>query len=445
MPPSIGGNGLDINAMSTVLKNTFGNKAAILQYSSSSPRWKAVKKTQWGFGLGLFQAVQTGDIQSIGTRNSGPGVDGQALPDPTAPQWAQPSFGAVRRYQRMTVTGKAASYGLNNDQKQSFLHNVADVTASGIRAFNLDIEFGLFNQPTASGNFNGCRGILTNAAYPGGGNAGNAQTYTLDTTTAAGWIYGGLQGLYPGMKLDVVNITTKTVIATITVVWVDDLGLSFTGYSDNNIPAASLTNYLWRSGDFANGDITGLGSIIDDGTYTTTYGNVVTGGYWKSFVLANSGALRDFTPELLNEIQTRAEKRNDGLTKNEAWMTFGMKKELLNYIQRTLLVQKDGESKAPFKVNIGGDIEEWGPSLTVKCSRAMLDHQIHIIAPTSITMQQQVPMGPLVLDGATREPSYWQRIPGFDNYEAVLCCEQQQITYERNRNFKVVDLNQTLY
>lgn len=435
-------NGVDIVAANNVLKRVFGNRKAVVQFEAAAPYFKSRKKVPKGFGAGLWEGIQYSDIQSIGVRNSN-GNDNQDMPLATAPAWDQPNWDAVRKYVRIPLSGKAQSRAFDNDNVQSFMGGVADLTASATRAYYKDQEFCVFNTSTPSGNKTGCRGILNNAAYTsGGGNTLN--TFTLDTSTAQSRRYRALQGIFQGMYLDVYDKSTWTLAATIQVTLADELAGTFQGYINADLAGTSDNWYLFRNGDF-NQDVIGLGDIIDDGTNTTTYGSLTTGGLWKSYVLANGGTLRDFSPTLMNQAQLRLEKRNDGVEKMEAWMSYGMKEQLLAFYQRTIISTK-GMGTSPFSVNVGGDVDKWGPNFDIRTSPRFPSHEIHLILPKAIDILEQQPFGPVSIGGGTgTTPQFFMRLPGKDNWEALLRHDYQQRTLERNKFIKIADINQNSY
>lgn len=433
-------NGIDISAANAVLKRVYGNKKAVVQFESAAPYVKGRKKTPRKFGAGLYEGIQYSDIESIGIRNSGPGIDNEDMPTPSTPVWDQPTFDSVRTYARITISGKAQSRGFAGDQLQSFMGDIADLNASVARAYWRDCEFRAFNTSTASGSKSGCRGVLDNAAYSVGLN-----TFALDVTTSPTHRrYRAFQGIRQGMLLDVYDKATWQKVAQIAVAGVDEVGGTFTGNLDTDLAGSADTYYLFREKDF-NRDIIGLGDIIDDGTYTTTYGSLPTTGLWKGIVLQNGGTLRNFSAPLMNEAQLRLEKRNDGDEQMEGWMSYGMKQELLGFYQRTIISTKPmGDS--PFKVNVGGNVDQWGPNFDIRTSPRMASHEIFLVLPKSIDFLEQEPFGPVSLgQGKNGADRFFQRVIGKDNWEALLVHDFQQRTLERNKFVKITDLNQVGY
>ena len=430
---------VDINSASSVLKRIFGSKKAVLQFESAAPYVKSRKKVSQKFGAGLYDAIQHSDIQALGIRNSGAGIDNEDMPDPSSPDWDQPTFDAVRRYGRITLSGKAQSRAFSGDEEQSFMGNVADLTASITRAFYKDEEFSCFNTSTATGAKSGCRGVLDNTAYA----AGAGVTFNLDiATNATTRRYQNLQGIVRGMNLDVYSSATWQKVASIYVTGINEVAQTFTGNLSDDLAGTATTWYLFRKGDF-NREISGLGDIIDDGTYTTTYGGLTTATDWTGIVLANGGTLRDFSAALMNEAYLRLEKRNEGDEKMEGWMTYGMQKEVLAFYQRTLISTKQ-MGDAPFKVNLGGKATEWGPNFELKESPRMPSNCIYLVLPSAIDFLEQQPMGPVSLGmGKNGADRFFIRVPGKDNWEALLCHEFQHRTLTRNKMVKIDDMNQT--
>ena len=433
-------NGVDINAANAVLKRVFGSKKAVLQFEAAAPYVKSRKKVAQKFGAGLYDAIQHSDIQSIGIRNSGAGIDNEDMPDPSSPEWDQPNFDAVRRYGRITLSGKAQSRAFSGDALQSFQGDVADLTASLSRSFYKDEEFACFNTSTATGAKTGCRGVLDSTAYTTGAN-----TFTLDVATGPTQRrYRALQGIARGMKLDVYQKSNWAKVATIIVTGINETNSTFTGTLSDDLAGTSDSWYLFRAGDF-NKEISGLGDIIDDGTYTTTYGGLTTGADWVGIVLANSGNLRDFSAPLMNEAQLRLEKRNEGDEKMEGWMSYGMQQEVLAFYQRTISSQKT-MGEGPFKINLGGKAEEWGPNFELKESPRMPSHCIYLVLPSAVDFLEQQPFGPVSLGmGKNGADRFFVRIPGKDNWEALMVHEFQQRTLTRNKMVKIDDMNQGNY
>src|SRR5665213_401095 len=405
--------GVDINAAENLLKRVFGTEQPVLQFQSEAPRFKAMRKKPFGFGAGVYDSIQNSDIQSLGISNS----------------------------------GKAQSRAFNNDEKQAFSRRLMELIASVSRSHYQAQEFSIFNTSTYTGNYTGCAGVLSNTAYAGGGNPNNLNSYSLDTSIAGTRRYANLQGIFPGMKLDVYSSANWAKVATIQVMVVDEVALTFTGYQDNATPAALTTYFLFRAGNASNPgdfnrDVFGTGDAIDDGTNTATYLGLASAGYWKSFVLGNSGTLRDFVPQVMNEVQLRAQKRNNGNRKMQAWMCYGMEEMLLAYYQRTIVSTK-GMGDTPFKVNLGGSPDEWGPAFTINTSPRMCPYEIHVFAADDFQIKEAVPFGPVNLgDGKDATPNFWARVIGKDNWEALMRQEYQQVNLTRNKGFKIADLNQ---
>ncbi len=160
--------------------------------------------------------------------------------------------------------------------------------------------------------------------------------------------------------------------------------------------------------------------------------------------MRNGGTLRDFSPTFMNQATLLARKEN-GDKPIEAWMSYGLYEQLLGYIQRVQQVIKD-QGNAPFKANIGGDIEMWGKNITMKqCAKAPA-YEMQLIQNDKIDYYEQVPLGPLTFgtDGKGNAELF-ERIPGKDNWEAVYVRESQQRSLRRNLNVKIEDLNQAAF
>ena len=305
-----------------------------------------------------------------------------------------------------------------------------------------DYDFRSMNSSTTNGAKTGCRGILDNKTYTLSPNT--AITFTLDiATNTTGRRLKLCQGLEPGMPIEVYSSTTWTPVALIIVASVDPVNSQFTGTLDSTLAGTSDAWYLFREGDF-NRDLVGLGDIIDDGTLTTTYAGLTRPGLWSGHVLGNSGTLRDFSPTFMNQATLIARKEN-GDKPIEAWMSYGLYNELLGYIQRVQQLIKD-QGNAPFKANIGGDLESWGKNITLKqCSKAPA-HEMLLIQNDKIDLYEQEPLGPISF-GKTGKGAdvLFQRIPGKDNWEAVYSHEGMQRSLRPNLNVKITDLNQLAF
>jgi hypothetical protein len=419
-----------------MLKTVFDDKDIVAQMQDEANYAKTRKKVSTKFGLAFNSATQTQRNQSIGIRNSGSN-DNQDLPDVSNPSYSQPVFQPVVNYLRLYMSGKAQRRALSGSDKASFGGNVAMLTMDITKAYWRDLDFRSFLVSTPSGNKTGCRGVLNNSAYA----TGSAVTFTIDATTGAFHRrFSILQGIQPGMRLEVYSKTTWTKAADIVVTTTDVAAGTFVGTLSADLAATADEWYLFRQGDF-NQDIAGLGDIVDDGTYTSSYATLTTSGLWEGHVLSNSGTLRDFSPSLMDRARLLARKEN-GDKKLEAWMTYGMYEQVLNYVQRSIVMNK-GMGNAPVQANVAGDVEAWGPNVSIKTCAQAPTNEIYIIEPAAIDFLEETPLKPLSL--GEREGQFWSRVPGKDNWEAVLVHEFQQRTLRRNLHVKIVDLNQAAY
>lgn len=431
-------NGFDITAATAALKRVFRTGGPVSQMQDEAPYSKSRRKVSQKFGAGLYGSLQTQRNQSEGIRNSGSN-DNQDMPNIGNPAFEAPTWTAVRVYGRLYTSGKAVSYALSGDERQSFLGKIGMLAMDRGLAFWRDADFRYLNTSTATGNKTGCRGILNNSAYV----AGAAVSFTLDVATSATHRrYKLLQGLAPGRRLDVYSKTTWTKAASIVVSSVDPTSNAFVGTLDQDLAATADEWYLFREGDF-NADVAGLGDIIDDGTYTTSYAGLATSGLWEGHVLANGGTLRDFSPSLMSQAKLLARKEN-GDRPLEAWMTYGLYDKLTEYIQRVIVLNKD-MGTAPFKANVGGDIEAWGPNISIKVCAQAPAHEMFIIQADKVDYLEQEAYGPVTLGESGGKDVLWQRVSGKDNWEALLVHEAQQATQRRNLHVKIADLNQSTF
>lgn len=428
--------GFDISVANGILKTVFDKKDIVAQMQDESTYAKTRKKVSTKFGLALNSAIQNQRNQSIGIRNSGSN-DNQDLPNVSNPSYAQPTFQPVTNYLRLYLSGKAQRRALSGSDAASFGGNVAMLTMDITKAYWRDNDFRGFNVSTPSGNKTGCRGVLNNSAYV----TGTAVTFTIDASTGAFHRrFALLQGLQPGMNIDVYSKTTWTRAAQITVTTTDPAAGTFVGTLSDDLAATADEWYLFRNGDF-NQDIAGLGDIIDNGTYTTSYAGETTGGLWQGHVLANGGTLRDFTPAVMDRARLLSRKEN-GDKKLEAWMTYGMYEALLGYVQRTISLQK-GMGNAPVQANVAGDVDQWAKNVDIISCALAPAYEIAIIEPGAIDFLEETPLKPVSI--GDKEGQFFQRIAGKDNWEAVMVHEFQQRTLRRNLHTRIVDMNQPLY
>lgn len=433
---------IDINAANAALKRVYGNPKAALQFEVAAPYYKSRTKENVKIGAGLYDGIQTQDNQSLGNRNTGTGIDNEDLPVPTAEAFDQPVFDTVRTYGVIALSGKAVNRAMEGLPLQSFMGDIGARAMSLGRSYAKDADFRLFNTSTLTGSKLGARGVLNNSTYAA---STAAQTFTLDTTTDATCRrYKLLQGIAKGMRLQVYSKTTWTYASTLVVTSINENNGTFAGTLSDSLAGTSNEWYLFREGDF-NRDVAGLGDIIDDGTYTTTYAGITTGGDWQGVVLANGGTLRDFSAPLMNTVQLRLEKRNDGDEQMEGWMSYGMRGEVLAFYQRMIQVQKE-QGTSPFKVNIGSASNDlqWGPNFTLKTSPRMPAHEIFFATQKVVKLLIQQPWGPVNIGGSgnSDKARYFQRVSGKDNWEAAFVEEAQQKTIERNKLVKLADINQ---
>lgn len=433
---------IDINAANAALKRVYGNPKAALQFEAAAPYYKSRNKENVKIGAGLYDGIQTQDNQTLGIRNSGSGIDNEDLPVSTAEAFDQPVFDTVRVYGGISLSGKAVNRAMEGLPLQSFMGDIGARAVSLGRSYYKDRDFALFNTSTATGSKKGCRGVLNDASYTA---SATAQTFTLDTSTnATTRRYKLLQGIAKGMRLQVYSKTSWTYASTLIVTSINENNGTFAGTLSDSLAGTANEWYLFREGDFDR-EVAGLGDIIDDGTYTSSYAGITTGGDWQGVVLANSGTLRDFSAGLMNTVQLRLEKRNDGDEQMEGWMSYGMRGELLAFYQRMVQVQKQQGTEA-VKVNMGyssNDIQ-WGPNFTIKTSPRMPAHELFFSTQKVVKLLIQQPWGPVNIGGSgnTDKARYFQRVSGKDNWEAAFVEELQQKTIERNKLVKLSDINQ---
>lgn len=420
------------NGALNTMKRVYQAGEPMGQFPEETYYLKEQKKTRKGFGVGLYDEIQTKQNMSFGQRNNG-STDNEDLPNNAQPEFESVNWNTSRGYMKLTVTGKVANRLGTGD---SFLKGISWMRADIENAWKKDLEFRCLNTPSATGNYLGLRGVLDNTGYT----AGSTVTFTLDVATNATFRrYKLFQGIQDNMELDVYNGTSK--VATITGVRSIDVAAStFVGDLSVDIPATASTFYLYNQGSF-NQDLNGLGGIIDDGTYTTSLGGLTTSPPWESYSLGNSGTLRDFAPAQMDELSLRGIKANGGKAVH-SWMSFGMKQQLMAYAQRVVAINTTAGSKSPFKVNPSGDIEQWGPNATMKTSAFMPAHEIFLIQKDGIIIEEQQPLMPVTVGVNGSSENFWQRLPGKDTWEAVLVHDVQQRTRRRNVHFRYVDLNQ---
>lgn len=427
------------NGVLAALKRTYQEGEPMSQFPEETYYTRAMKPKRRSIGAGLYDDIQTKQNQSYGLRNNGSN-DNQDMPESLAAVFQAANWDMARGYLRLVLTGKAANRALSGGEKASFIRNLAFLQSDIENAWAKHLEFSLLNTPSATGSYSGVCGVLNNAGYV----AADAVTFTLDiTTNATCRRYKLFQGIQDGQKLDVFRVSTGAVVASIIVDTVSLSAGTFTGSLSADIAATSNEFYLVNQGDF-NQDVNGLGAILDDGTYTSTLGGVTTGGQWVGTELDGSGTLRDFAPDFMDRASLTAIKANGGKP-TQAWMSFGMKQQLMAYIQRVVQINAPSGGKSPIKVNPAGDVDSWGPNASIHTSAYMPAHEIFIIQPEGILIEEQEPLHPVMVSGSSERPNFWQKLPGKDTWEATLVHEVQQRTRRRNVHVKISDLNQPTF
>lgn len=426
--------GFDASVANSITKRIYDSKDTVSQLQDQAPYIKGLKKIPAGLGAGLYGNIQLARNQSIGIRNSGGTTDNEALPSVSQPAFDNPTWDTVRKYVRITMTGKGASR--TKDEKRAFASGVAFQIADAQKSYWRDQEFCVFNGQSATSNKSGLRGVLDDTAYA----AAASVTFTLDVTATSPTKrrYAKCKGIPVGARLDVYDGATWTKAATIVVSAVDASANTFTGSLDNSLAGTADKWFLFREGDF-NRDVYGLLDLVDDGTLGSSLAGVSTAGLWKGWVLDNAGTLRDLTVDLLDEAVLLSQEENDQ-DANQMWMNFQMYRKLLTLHQRSIVLNKE-MGGSPVKANLGGSVETWDGA-AVKKSSLVPANTIFLLQTSDIALLEQVPFQPVNLAEQGQKEAFWQRLPGYDTWEAVYVHEYQQMLRRRNLHVQIGDLNQ---
>lgn len=425
--------GFDIGVASTIVKRIYDERDTVSQMQDQAPYFMSRKKIPAELGEGFYASIQTQRNQSLGIRNTGSGNDNEALPSVSNPAFQNPTWQTVRKYARIYASGKALSRTTSKDR--SFASGIAYQVMDIRKAHTRDQEFSLFNGSTGTGNKSGCRGILDDTGYT----AGSSVTFTLDfTTNVTARRYKQLQGIFPGMTLDVYDSGSwSAVVAKIVVSDVDVSTGTIVGSLSENLSATANKWYLFREGDF-NRDIYGLLDIVDDGAATSALAGVTTEKLWKGHILGNSGTLRPLSVSLLDEAVLISQQENDRDV-SEVWANYQTYKQLLALHQRAILLQKPMGS-SPIVANLGGEIQTWD-NATVKKSKMVPSNTMFVLQADDIVLLEQEAYRPLVFGQENGREVYWRFVPGFDNWEAVFVHEYQQKCHRRNLHVQLADID----
>lgn len=341
--------------------------------------------------------------------------DTDDLPTPSAPVFRNPTFDAVDIASVIQVTDKEIERTKGNTV--ALAQYLKTVISGASKNFWLDMEW------RALHSTDGLRAVVEGAVT-----SGSSKTVTVE----AGQI--PLSGIRTNMKIKFINATTNAVVESgVLVTSVNRRAGTFVVETlNNNIPDA--TEIYADSAQEVDGNINGLGNLIDDSTgAATVLGLSSSLSDWQSLVLGNSGTARVPTLELLDQAYYNS-LEEAGEEASEAWMDYIQLRKLVALANRQIVDKREGVT---LKVNTHNEVEFIG-SAKVHPSHAAINGTIFNIVANDIAIDQTRPLSPLDIDQGGNP--VWTRLTGTRKFEAVWIWSGNHTCKSRRIHTRVEDL-----
>jgi len=393
--------GATLTTVSALLKEVY-EKDVQDQMNSDVVGFKRIEKTSEGVtnevgGRYVTFPLRVGRNHGIGARN-----EMEALPTPGQQATAAARVGLKYLYGGINFTGQTLK--LADDNFQAFASALDEEMTGLKRDLAKDMNFQFY------GNGTGVRATLT---------ADGVNTITVDTT----------QYLEVGMMIDIMDATLATTRASNRQITAIN-GLVVT-YNGADVSAATVaTDVVLRTGN-ANREMTGLRSIVKNtGTLYNVDPTVVP--LWKSVVNANGGVQRALTEALM--IKVVDDVRTNGGDTTVGFCSLGVRRAYFNLLKTDRRYVNTKQFEGGFSgLAFTTDKGEIPIVVDVDCPF----NKIFFLNEKAIKLYRESDWSWMDYDG-----SNFQRVIGFDAYEARMYMYTEMGTHRRNSHGLLDDITE---
>lgn len=393
--------GATLTTVSALLKEIY-EKDVQDQLNNEVVGFKRIERSSEGVtnevgGRYVTFPIRTGRNHGIGARN-----ENEALPTPGQQPYAAARVGLKYLYGGIRLTGQTIS--LADTNYQAFA-SALDEEMSGLKR---DLAKDMNRQFYGSGN-----GVMATVTADG------ANTVTV----------GNSQYLEVGMQIDILQSDVSTVRAANRKITAINTSTHVVTYDGADV-AAVAGDVIVRQGSGLR-EMTGLGAIVSD-TGTLYNINPATEPIWKAFVNANGGVNRALSEALM--IQTVDQVRKNGAKVTVGFVNLGVRRAYFNLLktERRFVNTQDfegGFSGLAFTTDAG--------DIPIVVDTDAPFNRIYFVDEKSIKLYRESDWSWMNRDG-----SNFQRVIGFDAYEATMFQYCEMGTHRRNAHAVLADLTE---
>lgn len=375
------------------------------QLNNDLKAWRRIEKTSEGItnemgGKYVTFALKVGRNQGIGARN-----ESEALPTAGQQKFTTARVGAKYLYGSIQFTGQTLK--LADTNKQAFASAV-DQEITGIKNdVTKDLNFQFYGDGT------GVRAKIT---------ADGVNTITVDN----------VQYLEVDMVIDIMDVTLATTRAAARVITAINTATNVVTYSGADASASVVaTDVVVRTGN-ANRELTGIGNIIKNSGILYNVDPAVT-PQWKSVVTANGGVNRALTEALMIKM-TDDIATNGGGIPTVIFCNKGVRRAYFNLLKtdrRYVNTQKfeGGFTGLAFTTDDG--------DIPVVSDVDAPPNKMKFVNEKEIKLYREADWSWMDEDG-----NKFQRVIGFDAYQATLFMYAEVGTHRRNAHGSLDDLTE---
>lgn len=344
-------------------------------------------------------------------RNSGIGARNELEALPVAGQQGTAAARVSLKYLYGVVRMSGQTLQLADKNFQAF-SSALDLEMNGIKA---DLAKDLNRQVYGAGT-----GVLSTASGAGAGALNNNAFTTANNNQ--------IKYLELGMMVDVYAADLTTLKASNRQITAINTGTFVVTY-DGASQATVATDVLVRTGSISR-EITGFSALVNN----TTLFNIVPGTEpkWASVLDANGGTNRPLSEGLM--ILNTDRCRQNGGTPSVIFCGLGVRRAYFNLLSQQRRYQGTTEFAGGFSgLTFTTDRGDIPVVVDVDCP----DNTMYGIDEKNVKVFREEDFSFMDYDG-----SKWQRVIGYDAYEATLFSYQELGIHRRNTHFKISDITE---